>query len=33
VLWHGVKVGLGVFHNTSVAYLAGGRKDRGYRVT
>lgn len=22
VLWHGVKVGLGVFHNTSVAYLA-----------
>ena len=33
VLGHGVKVGLGVFHNTSVAYLAGGRKDRGYRVT
>jgi hypothetical protein len=33
VLLHGVKVGLGVFHNTSVAYLAGGRKDRGHRVT
>lgn len=33
VLRHGVKMGLGVFHNTSVAYFAGGRKDRGYRVT
>lgn len=33
VLLHGVKVGLGVFHNTSVAYLAGGSKDRGHRVT
>lgn len=33
VLRHDVKRGLSVFHNTSVAYFAGGSKDRGHRVT